>query len=259
MPFLKHADVTLRYDRAGSGPAVLLVHGWTCNRSFWDRQVQALRDAHTVITVDLRGHGETSRPQKGYGIGAMAADLEQLVRTLGVPRIAVVGWSMGGMVALELARRLGPKASALGLVCTTAGGLVEPESEPAKAMQKEVADDFRTFARGFAARLFKEHEAAPLYAWALSQVQKTPGSVASACLASLIAFDVRPTLGALDVPTTVLHGRHDELIPYPHGEHLKKHIKGAELVTFEQSGHTPQLEEVDAFNDALGKLLARAR
>jgi pimeloyl-ACP methyl ester carboxylesterase len=259
MPFSKNADATLRYDRTGSGPAVLLIHGWTCNRSFWDRQLQALRDTHTVITVDLRGHGESSRPQKGYSVGAMTADVEQLVRTLGVPRIAVVGWSMGGMVALELARRLGPKVSALGLVCTTAGGFLEPDSEPTKAMQKEVADDFRTFARGFTARLFKEHEAAPLYAWALSQISKTPGSVASACLASLIAFDVRSTLGGLDVPTTVFHGRHDELVPYKHGEQLKKGVKGAELVTFEQSGHTPQLEEADAFNDALAKLLARAR
>jgi pimeloyl-ACP methyl ester carboxylesterase len=259
MPFSKSADATLRYDRAGSGPAVLLIHGWICNRSFWDRQVQTLRDAHTVITVDLRGHGESSRPLKGYSVGAMAADVEQLVRVLGVPHIAIVGWSMGGMVALELARRLGPKVSALGLVCTTAGGLAESESEQAKTMQKEVADDFRGFARGFTARLFKDHETAPLYAWALSQVQKTPGAVASACLASLIGFDVRATLGTLDVPTAVLHGRHDELITYPHGEHLQKHIKGAELVTFEQSGHTPQLEEVDAFNDALGKLLARAR
>ena len=259
MPFSKSADATLRYDRAGSGPAVLLVHGWTCNRSFWDRQVQALRETHTVITVDLRGHGESSRPQKGYSVGAMAVDLEQLVRTLGVPRTAVVGWSMGGMVALDLARRLGPKASALGLVCTTAGGLMPADSDQAKAIQKEVADDFRAFARGFAARLFREHEAAPLYAWALSQVQKTPGSVASACLTSLMTFDVRPTLGTLDVPTTVFHGRHDELIPYTHGEHLQKNVKGAELVTFEQSGHTPQLEEVDAFNDALGTLLARAR
>jgi pimeloyl-ACP methyl ester carboxylesterase len=258
MPFLKHADATLRYDRAGSGPAVLLVHGWTCNRSFWDRQAQALRAKHTVVTVDLRGHGESS-PAKGYGVAAMAADLEQLVRTLGVPRIAVVGWSMGGMVALELARRLGPKMSALGLVCTTAGGLLPEGSEEGAAMLKQVTDDFRGFARGFTARLFKEHEKEPLYAWALSQVQKTPGPVASACLATLFAFDVRPTIAALDVPTMVLHGRHDELIPMAHGEHLAGHIPGAELVAFEQSGHAPHLEEPEAFNTAVLRLLARAR
>ena len=77
MPFLSHAGVSLRYDRAGSGPPVLLVHGWTANRTFWERQVVALRDRHTVVTVDVRGHGESSHPRTGYTIGAMASDLER--------------------------------------------------------------------------------------------------------------------------------------------------------------------------------------
>src|SRR5712692_9398599 len=110
MPFLSNASVSLRYDRAGSGPAVLLIHGWAANRTYWERQVVALRDRHTVVTVDLRGHGESSHPRGGYTIGAMAGDLEHLVRALGVPRIALVGWSMGGLVALELAQRLGASA-----------------------------------------------------------------------------------------------------------------------------------------------------
>ncbi len=66
MPFLSHAGVSVRYDRVGTGPLVLLVHGWTCNRTFWDRQVQALRDRFTLVTVDLRGHGESSHPRTGY-------------------------------------------------------------------------------------------------------------------------------------------------------------------------------------------------
>ena len=56
MPFLTLGGATLRYDRAGAGPTVLLVHGWLGNRSFWERQITALRDRFTVVTVDLRGH-----------------------------------------------------------------------------------------------------------------------------------------------------------------------------------------------------------
>src|SRR6266705_2318450 len=144
MPFLTHAGVSLRYDRTGSGPPVLLVHGWTCNRTFWERQVVALRDRHTVVTVDVRGHGESSHPRAGYTIGAMAADLEHLVRALGV-------------------------------VCTTAGGLADAknplaEAERAAEMKKAIAADFRAFARDFAARLFKDPHS-PLLSWAVGPLQ----------------------------------------------------------------------------------------
>jgi len=240
VPFLSHAGVSLRYDRAGTGPPVLLVHGWTCNRTFWERQVQAFRDRFTLVTVDLRGHGESSHPRTGYTIGALAGDLEHLVRALGVPRLALVGWSMGGLVVLELARRLGERVSALGLVCTTPGGL-----------------DFRPFTRQLAADFFKQGAESPLHPWAVAQMQKTPPHVASACLEGVLAADLRPHLRTLDVPTAVLHGRHDRLLPLAGGEAIAKGIRGARLVVFEESGHAPFLEEPDAFNTALGELLAR--
>jgi len=262
MPFSTHDGVSLRWDRAGSGPAVLLVHGWTCNHTFWDRQLPALRERFTVVTVDLRGHGESSRPQKGYTVPALASDLEALVRSLRVPQIAIVGWSLGGMIALELARRLGDRVSALGLVCTTAGGLADPDNAlnqraARDSMRAGIAADFRTWARGFIAACFRDGAEAPLYPWALAQAQKTAPHVVAACLEGIIAFDLRARLASLRVPTAILHGRHDRLLPLGNGEHLAAHVPGATLTVFEHSGHAPFLEEPEAFDAALLALLAR--
>jgi len=262
MPFLSHGGVSLRYDRAGAGPAVLFIHAWACNRTFWDRQAHALRDRFTAISVDLRGHGESSRPRTGYTLGSMVADLEHLVRALAVPRIALVGWSMGGILAQELAHRLGDRVSALALVCTTAGdpqiaGSLQAQPERAAATRAALAADFREFVRGFVPSVFKEGAAAPLCPWVVSQMQKTSPHVAAACFDAFAAADTHARLPTLKVPTAVLHGRHDALVPLAVAEDLARRIPGARLVVFEASGHAPLLEEPDAFNAALTGLLVR--
>lgn len=262
MPFLSHGGVSLRYDRAGAGPAVLFVHGWNCNRTFWTRQVQVLREHHTVVTVDLRGHGESSRPRTGYGVATLAADLEHLVRALRVARIALVGWSLGGMVALELARRLGERVSALALVCSTPGGLTDPKNaiavptERIATMRAEMQADSRAFIRHLALAFFKDGTAAPLFPWAVSEMAKTPPHVVEACFDTILAFDARPWLKTLKVPTAVLHGRHDALLAFAGGEVLAQSIQNATITVFEESGHTPFLEQPDAFIAALQKLVS---
>jgi pimeloyl-ACP methyl ester carboxylesterase len=88
-------------------------------------------------------------------------------------------------------------------------------------------------------------------------MQKTPSHVAAACLDMILGADQRAKLKKLKVPTAVLHGKHDALFALDEAQAMAKQIPDAELVVFEQSGHAPHLEETDAFNAALGKLLAR--
>jgi pimeloyl-ACP methyl ester carboxylesterase len=87
-------------------------------------------------------------------------------------------------------------------------------------------------------------------------MQKTPAHVASACLETLASADLRASLKNIKAPTAVFHGKHDALTPLAGGEAIQKAIKGATLTVFEESGHAPHLEEPDAFNAALAKLLS---
>jgi len=259
VPGVSHDDVTLHYDRVGSGPVVVLLHAWTANRGFWARQVEALRDRWTIVAVDLRGHGASSAPRdRGYTVRAMADDVELLLNALGAPRVALVGWSMGGILAIDLARRLGERVNALGLVATTPGGPGSGDDQArAAAVTAAMASDFRGFVRDFAATFFKAGREAPLYPWVASQLEQTPPHVAEECFAAFRAADVRADLPALRVPTAVVHGRHDALIPLAAARELAQRIPEARLTVLDGSGHAPLLEQPEAVSTALADLLVR--
>lgn len=106
MPKLERDGVALAYDDAGSGtPPLLLVHGYACDRSAMERQSACFTTRHRVVNVDLRGHGESDKPDGVYSIPSFADDLAWLCRELGLYRPVVVGHSLGGMIALDLAAR----------------------------------------------------------------------------------------------------------------------------------------------------------
>ena len=97
--------ITLAYKEAGDGPSMLLVHCWCCDHSYMAPQFEYFRRSHRVISVDLRGHGESDKPQQEYTPAGFADDLAWLCGQIGVEKPVVVGHSMGGNVSFELARR----------------------------------------------------------------------------------------------------------------------------------------------------------
>jgi hypothetical protein len=148
-------------------------------------------------------------------------------------------------------------------VGTTAGGLTDaknPHADLALAeqMRADVAADFRGFVRTFVPTLFKAGAESPLVAWLVGQCQRTPPHVAATCLESALATDFRDKLSALKVPTLVIHGRHEATFKLAMGEELKKGIPGAQLAIFEESAHSPNLEEPERFNEVVGAFLASA-
>ena len=112
MQQLVRDGVALHYQEAGSGaPPVLLVHGWTHDHTYLAPQFERLRSSHRVVAVDLRGHGRSDKPDQDYTMAGFADDLAWLTRELGLHRPVVIGHSMGGVVALDLAARYPGPAS----------------------------------------------------------------------------------------------------------------------------------------------------
>ncbi len=104
MEYLVRDGVKLYYDMGGRGsPPIVFVHGWTCNHTYFAPQQKYFAKRHRVVSVDLRGHGKSDKPEQQYSIAGFADDLAWMCRELGLKKPVVVGHSMGGMVALELA------------------------------------------------------------------------------------------------------------------------------------------------------------
>ena len=96
--------VRLAYDDRGAGePAFVFVHGWTCDRSFFAPQAEHFAKRHRVVSLDLRGHGESDKPEGPYSIAAYADDISYLIDRLGLGRVVAVGHSLGGNIVLQLA------------------------------------------------------------------------------------------------------------------------------------------------------------
>jgi pimeloyl-ACP methyl ester carboxylesterase len=102
--------IPIRYEVHGSGePALLFVHGWSCDRTYWDQQVPHFSESYTVVTVDLAGHGESGRDRDVWSIRAFGQDVVAVADKLGLDQIVLVGHSMGGLVVVEAARMLGDR------------------------------------------------------------------------------------------------------------------------------------------------------
>ena len=106
MPYAKRDGVSLYYEQAGHGdPPMVFVHGWCCDRTFFQPQFDHFQASHAVATLDLRGCGKSDRPEAGYDIPSLTDDVACLCRHAGIAQPVVVGHSLGGMIAIELAAR----------------------------------------------------------------------------------------------------------------------------------------------------------
>jgi 3-oxoadipate enol-lactonase len=251
------ADVLSFEDSGGSGLPAVLLHAFPLDHRMWRRQRDALaRRGLRSIAVDLPGFGGSRRVLR-KDVDAFAAEVVRVLDHLGVPRAVVVGLSMGGYVAMALARSSPLRVAGL-MLANTRANADTPEAKQGRAVGAE-----RARREGVAAvfdamtKAWPPH-ADPAHVAELREIaaEQSPEGV----VAALEMMRDRPDadLSSLRVPTTVVVGSADEVTPPALAEVLARAIPGAELHVLEGAGHFTQIERSAAFDDLLVKLCQRA-
>jgi pimeloyl-ACP methyl ester carboxylesterase len=244
----------IAFESHGTGdPALVLVHGWSCDRSYWKEQVAPFSRDFRVVTVDVAGHGESGVGRHAWTIASFGADVAAVVEGLGLERVILVGHSMGGDVILEAARRL--RGRVLGLVWVDAyRGLGEPKTpERIQAFQAPFRANFVEATRAFVHRMFPESAPASLVEFIAEDMSSAPPEIALHALEAAISFDreIPSALAELKLPLVAINPD----APSTDIPSMERH--GIEVVCMSGVGHFPMLEDPDRFNTVFREVIAR--
>lgn len=255
--------MSLAFDRTGAGPTtVVLLHGIGGGRAMWRHTLPALAQAgFEALAVDLPGYGGSAALAAG-GVDAMARAVVDLLDELGRAQAVLLGHSMGGMVAQELAAIAPARVAGLVLACTSPA-FGRPDGDwQARFVRERLAplDGGRGMA-GLAADLVPamvSPRAVPgAAADALAVMAAVPEATYRRVLAALVAFDRRAALPAIAVPTLCLASAHDRTAPPEVLQRMAARIPGAEFALLADAGHIANVEQPQAFNDAVVGFLRR--
>jgi 3-oxoadipate enol-lactonase len=254
---MRDGRVRLAFGDAGGGDCVVLIHGHPFDRSLWRPQVAALKEDFRVLTPDLRGFGESPVTPGLVTMRGYAADVEGLLDDLGVTSAAVVGLSMGGLVAMELAVSRPERYWAAGLVATT----VEPPGPEDSAARHERADLTERDGMGVLVEYMHTGLYGPRCPPAVrasvdAMMSAAPPAGAAAALRGRAGRpDYRPLLARLSLPFLVCAGTADPWSTPAVTADIVACLSNPRLVLLDGVGHLPNLEAEAEFNQALSAFL----
>ena len=254
--------VEIAYEDLGSGPTVVLLHGYPFNRSLWRDQVSALRGDFRLIVPDLRGHGESAVTSGAATMEAMANDVAALLDRLNITAATIGGLSMGGYVALAFSRLFPSRVQSLVLAATRASA----DNEEAKKNRAVQAEKARTEGmEGIADTMLPKLLTPETVAKRPEVVKHVRGMMASTspegAVAALQGMALRQNqtsfLPQIKAPTLILVGREDVITPVADSELMHSEISGSQLRVIENAGHVVNLERPEEFNRTLLEFLRK--
>ena len=258
--------VELHYEQTGSGRPVVLIHGWPLSGASWAHQVPALADAgYCVITYDRRGFGDSDKPGKDYDYDTFADDLSAVLDGLDLTDVTLVGFSMGGgEIARYITRHGQERLRSVVFAAAVPPYLLKTDDNPdgvleesaVKEMEHSAATDRVGFLDGFTTAFFSVNGEIKVSEeerqQALHLAAQAEDKALVDCIGAFARTDFREDLAAVTVPTLVLHGDGDGIVPFDaSGKRTDEAIAGSQLHVVEDAPHGMTASHTEEFNRVL--------
>lgn len=251
----------ISYEVAGNpaGTPIIFIHAFPLNKSMWKHQVEYLRNLAHLVTIDIRGLGE-SELHGPYTLEFLVDDIIKVMDRLKLQKAIICGLSMGGYVALRSIQREPDRFIGLILANTKSG----PDSDGAKLgryqalktiQEKGLSTYIDSFVKSSIAETPHTNQQALIQEVREIAESNTSLGVTSAILALTSRTDTTPELKSISVPTLILHGEFDKVIPVSEAVYMNEKIKDSRLVIIPKAGHLSNLENPEAFNEQLKQFL----
>jgi 3-oxoadipate enol-lactonase len=256
--------VDLAYTDQGHGTPIVFVHGFPLSRAMWDPQVKVLSGQFRVITLDLRGHGESDAPLWLYTMDQFAQDIKGLLDHLSIQKAVLAGFSMGGYVVFAFYRKYADRVKGLVLADTRP----QPDSAEGRAGRFKMAQTAQKDGAGAIADVMLAKLLSPASLQGRSELVQTVRTMMTTIKVPGIAGDLMamaerpdsvPLLKEISCPTLVIVGELDGLTPPADAKLMADTIRGARLQTIPAAAHLSNMEQPEAFNRAVRSFLETMR
>lgn len=253
-------NINYTFDGPENAPFVTMSNSLASNLSMWDPQISALVRRYRVLRYDTRGHGQTDAPQGPYSLDDLTEDVRALLQALGIRKTHFVGLSMGGMIGQILGLKYPDLLQSL-VLCDTMSR-VPPDAKPmweerihtaeTRGMEPTVET---TIGRWFT-EPFRERRP-DVIDKVRTMIRTTPPQGYAGCCHAIAGLNLTDRLQDITVPTLIIVGEDDPGTPVAASRVIHEHIKGSELVILKSAAHLSNMEQPEAFNQALTPFLAK--
>jgi pimeloyl-ACP methyl ester carboxylesterase len=267
MPVAKVGDINIYYEIHGTGEPLVLIYGYAGHSGLWFRQIPVLSKKYRVIAFDNTGVGRSDKPDIPYTMAMMAGDVAGLLDIVGIDAVHVFGISLGGMIAQHFALSYPQRVISLILGCTNCGGVhsIQPEPESLAALfdferfKKMTPEEVTRQAMPFCySQKFIDENPDIVDKRIAKQLEyPTPRHGAARQAEAVIDHDTYELLPRIELPTLVIAGDNDRLIPVENSRILASRIPKAELVIIKGAGHEFFIENAEEVNKIVLGFLGR--